>query len=225
MKRILILAIAMLLIAGVAYAGIVGSKHDMTNDARLTGETLGYAEGCGYCHTPHGAATSGMNTIPLRDRSSRSGPSHTVYTSSTFNNTMPATLNAGSGACMTCHDGTMAISALYNTPNNGGLEGTGTGNLSAGRMLTAGRAAFGTDLSDDHPVSISITTSYNDEGGASSQLYPAATIVSNGVVRLFGAGPAFVECASCHNVHNFAYTPFLRTSNAGSALCLACHNK
>lgn len=221
MKKMLILTVAMLLIAGVAYAGIVGSKHDMRD--RLDGETLGYAEVCVYCHTPHGAATSGLNTIPLWNRSLTSGQSYTVYTSSTFNNTMPSTLNAGSGACMTCHDGTMAISALYNTPNNGGNMGTGSGNLSAARLLTGGSAAFGTDLSDDHPVSISISASRSD--GDTAGLYDAATIVSNGVVRLFGAGPAFVECASCHNVHNFAYTPFLRTSNAASALCLACHNK
>lgn len=222
MKRILILAIAMLLIAGIAYAGIVGSKHDMTNNARLTGETLGYGEVCIYCHTPHRAATSGMNTIPLWNRSLTSGQTYTVYTSSTFNNTMLSTLNTASGACMTCHDGTMAISVLYNTPNNDGNMGSGTGNLTAGRLLTGGPAAFGTDLSDDHPVSISITSSISD---GDSQLYAAATIVTNNVVRLFGAGPAFVECASCHNVHSFTYTPFLRTSNAASALCLACHNK
>jgi predicted CXXCH cytochrome family protein len=34
----------------------------------------------------------------------------------------------------------------------------------------------------------------------------------------------FVECASCHDPHGD--TPlFLRVQNAGSALCLACHNK
>jgi len=43
--------------------------------------------------------------------------------------------------------------------------------------------------------------------------------------RAFGAktGPS-VECASCHDVHSEAPT-FLRTSNASSAVCLACHDK
>jgi len=36
---------------------------------------------------------------------------------------------------------------------------------------------------------------------------------------------AFVECASCHDPHSSAQPTFLRMSNAGSGLCLACHNK
>jgi predicted CXXCH cytochrome family protein len=39
-----------------------------------------------------------------------------------------------------------------------------------------------------------------------------------------GAGPS-VECASCHDPHTSVNPTFLRTSNAGSAVCLACHVK
>jgi predicted CXXCH cytochrome family protein len=35
----------------------------------------------------------------------------------------------------------------------------------------------------------------------------------------------FVECASCHDPHTNANPTFLRVSNAGSAVCLACHVK
>ena len=35
----------------------------------------------------------------------------------------------------------------------------------------------------------------------------------------------FVECASCHDPHNTTNGTFLRTTNAGSALCLTCHIK
>lgn len=35
----------------------------------------------------------------------------------------------------------------------------------------------------------------------------------------------FVECATCHDPHSTTNPTFLRTSNANSALCLACHNK
>ena len=49
--------------------------------------------------------------------------------------------------------------------------------------------------------------------------------------RTFGAavGPS-VECASCHDPHveggtGLAGATFLRVSNAGSAVCLSCHNK
>lgn len=35
----------------------------------------------------------------------------------------------------------------------------------------------------------------------------------------------FVECASCHDPHTNQNPTFLRVSNAGSAVCLACHVK
>lgn len=50
-----------------------------------------------------------------------------------------------------------------------------------------------------------------------------ATSVGGGTV-LAGAQP-FVECASCHDPHTNANPTFLRTSNANSAVCLACHTK
>ena len=39
-----------------------------------------------------------------------------------------------------------------------------------------------------------------------------------------GTGPS-VECASCHDPHTSDNPTFLRISNAGSAVCLACHVK
>lgn len=47
-------------------------------------------------------------------------------------------------------------------------------------------------------------------------------------VRAFGGNnQPGVECASCHEPHNggASGTPFLRISNAASALCTTCHNK
>ena len=35
----------------------------------------------------------------------------------------------------------------------------------------------------------------------------------------------FVECATCHDPHTDVTPTFLRTSNDGSAVCLACHDK
>ena len=54
------------------------------------------------------------------------------------------------------------------------------------------------------------------------QLYTRTLLVADG-----GAGVAepFVECASCHDPHNSTTDTFLRISNTGSAVCLACHDK
>lgn len=44
---------------------------------------------------------------------------------------------------------------------------------------------------------------------------------------LSGVDQPFVECGSCHDPHGTGVgaATFLRVSNAGSAVCLACHNK
>ena len=44
------------------------------------------------------------------------------------------------------------------------------------------------------------------------------------VSGIAGAAQPFVECASCHDPHS-NNTTFLRISNDGSAVCLACHTK
>jgi predicted CXXCH cytochrome family protein len=38
------------------------------------------------------------------------------------------------------------------------------------------------------------------------------------------AAEPFVECATCHDPHS-SNSLFLRISNSGSGVCLACHNK
>lgn len=51
------------------------------------------------------------------------------------------------------------------------------------------------------------------------QLYTRSVAAIDG-----GTAQPFVECASCHDPHTENST-FLRVSNAGSAVCLACHTK
>ncbi len=54
------------------------------------------------------------------------------------------------------------------------------------------------------------------------QLYTRA---SDGSIPGANTGEPFVECASCHDPHTEANPTFLRISNDGSAVCLACHTK
>ena len=35
----------------------------------------------------------------------------------------------------------------------------------------------------------------------------------------------YIECPTCHNVHDATIEPFLRVSGAGSQICLTCHIK
>ena len=81
-------------------------------------------------------------------------------------------------------------------------------------------ANLGTDLSNDHPISIGYSLA------ADAAFVNPATVTST--LPLFpGTQDATyqVECASCHNVHNDSINPFLRISNDNSAICLTCHVK
>ena len=85
--------------------------------------------------------------------------------------------------------------------------------------MPAGMTNLGTDLRNDHPISI-----VYDVGQDAA--FNAKAAVASGGLRLFGDGTTDrVQCASCHNPHNNTNAPFLRISNAASALCTTCHIK
>ena len=201
MKKILLIAVAMVLIASVAMAAsVVNSKHNMTS--YVSGETS--TEVCVYCHTPHQAGTS---VDPLWNHSLSSHGTYGAYSSatSTVGGNLDSTSNTIGALCMSCHDGTVAVNSLYNPPNVG----------TVGTLISVtGNAALGTDLTNDHPVEFSYATALANDAGLNNT--PAA------LALLIGGN---VTCAACHNVHDNQFAPFLRADNAGSALCLTCHNK
>jgi len=59
------------------------------------------------------------------------------------------------------------------------------------------------------------------------QLYTRTSALANvgGAVIGGGTDQPYVECASCHDPHTDENPTFLRISNTGSAVCLACHIK
>jgi len=218
---IIISGLALIAFTILAYGNsIIGSKHDLS-----TGDT----ETCAYCHTPH----SGSTIAPLWNRQTPNPSSFTMYNSPTMDTSHPGQPNNISLACLSCHDGVNTDTdnhKLLNVPGSG-LAGT-NGDYSYPKacrchdiygsnpsLLTDTMYFFiGTDLSDEHPISINYPTSDQDP-----YFNTPAQVISGGL-KLFGSNNA-VECPSCHNVHDPQYTPFLRKSNAGSDLCLTCHSK
>jgi predicted CXXCH cytochrome family protein len=85
-------------------------------------------------------------------------------------------------------------------------------------MPTSSPSYIGTDLSDDHPVSII----YSDILVAARRELASPTTLT-GRVRLDSFGQ--VQCTSCHDPHSDTYGKFLVMANQGSALCIACHVK
>jgi len=127
------------------------------------------AEICVFCHTPHG----GDNTaaVPIWNRKLNTPTAYKRYSSlgsSTFDAT-EAPVGSVTIACLSCHDGGQAIDSLINAPGSGGYTDPSSvaygsmprlGNFVGGDTDGAGKLAttvvqnLGTDLSNDHPVSM-----------------------------------------------------------------------
>jgi len=134
---------------------------------------------CVFCHTPHAAETS---VGPLWNRA-LSNATYQTYVSSSLDagrpglnpNAAPQPLQQPNGVsklCLSCHDGTMAIGAVnvlngtFTDRNPAtadiAMQGTGPGGTMApGEGTTTGFTRYlGTDLTNDHPISVNYDTTY-----------------------------------------------------------------
>jgi predicted CXXCH cytochrome family protein len=255
-QSVLLAAILCLGTSSLGYAQntatIAGGPHDLSagSAVRNTNTTIN-GQTCIFCHVPH----SGSTNLPLWNRSAPTGATYQIYTSSTMLATAPSasTVAGGiSGACLSCHDGTIALDVVTNvnglpfgTAPTGGqvaftLQATrkatyanGTGGTN--NVMSGGLPFLGSDLRNDHPVAIVYQTAltgdpthYASVTTSGSRFYINGTA---GQLPLYGpsAATATVECASCHDAHNNSLNGtnggFLRQANTGSQMCKACHNK
>lgn len=227
MKKIVLLTAALVMTASLASAAsIVGSAHDLSGNYGT--KNLGSTEICIYCHTPHNT----VQNVPLWNRNNPTEGSWQFYNSPTLTNAAKApSFNAQSISlfCMSCHDG---VTGLGNIANAGGATMDTTTVVSSANGDNIGNT--GKNLTNDHPVGFSYTLAQTQDtaGNVSGSGLKADANTTLGGNAFFGAGADLMECASCHKVHNpgdggvgSGDNKFLRISNAGSNLCLACHNK
>jgi len=190
-----------------ASAGITGSKHDFSSNSwNTTGEI------CRVCHTPHNATST---IVPLWNHALTTA-AFTAYSSYSLNAAVGQP-SPSSKACLSCHDGTIALDSF------GGA---------AGSNFISGSPKLGTDLSNDHPVSFTYDAALATADGG---LYdPTLKTVGALGGKTIAAGMLIsgnkVECSSCHDVHrgkgnSVTAGRLLLVNNTGSALCLTCHNK
>ncbi|HEY3380597.1 MAG TPA: cytochrome c3 family protein [Vicinamibacterales bacterium] len=185
-------------------SAMLGGLHDV----RVAGNTGNL---CAGCHTPHSANVAYKAVLWNRSYvpTAASFTSYDINTNPDFKGGS-VSLGASSALsllCMSCHDGTTAVSAVIRTPSGTTLKPTTVA------------STLGSDLSNDHPVGFSYDASITGQGTPAKLVQtPDAT-----KVKLFGtAGARRVECGSCHDAHTNA-AGFLRSPNTNSALCLACH--
>jgi len=211
-------------------AGNPNSPHNFANQSWNIYQNVGLGgQVCQPCHTPHNAQGSTTLGAPLWNHQ-MTGAAYTMYSSiNTAAGTMGVVAPDGtSKLCLSCHDGTVALGAF----------GTQT-LLSGGPTMTtfAPGAAFGTDLSNDHPISVDYVavkaagwgslqattyvyaTSYDAVAG--SYVWGASTKTTQGKLDANNK----VQCTSCHGAHGNSIGYQLSMNNQGSLLCLVCHKK
>jgi hypothetical protein len=206
-----LLAVALLLLASQTSlaASITGSLHDFTTKSWSGGRI------CIACHVTHKSDTT-VTDAPLWGHTN-SSQTYTLYNSPTLN-AGPLTQPSGlSKLCMSCHDGTVAVDSF------GGV--TGTTQISAANNL-------GTSLADDHPIGFTYNTALATADG--SLFDPSTKIVTIGsgsqtkTIASLLLYNGKLECSSCHDVHNtftVGTTHLVKLPEAGSQICLSCHNK
>jgi len=224
-------------------AGIVGSPHDFHSQSWNT-DPSDPATVCGTCHVPHHADST---VVPLWGHQTTSS-AFKMYNQanvpiSSMQAAVAASPNGPSLACLSCHDGTVAI-------NTYGGTGYMTTHGSPATYVT-NSANLGTDLTHSHPISLTYNAAlvgtgpnqdqwlYNPDTTAvlvpdSGAFVPGNNMTVNGFLL---NGNHTLECTSCHDVHNQNGTPFSINNNpklvkivgtqagVGSLLCRSCHNK
>jgi predicted CXXCH cytochrome family protein len=230
MKKI----ITLLAVAGLSLTAqsVVNTKHNLSATGTMALTT--YTQVCKFCHSPHGANLGDKQLVPLWGHANTT-QTFTMYGSNP-NQTLKTTAidsqpSGPSLACLSCHDGTVAVNARYTygdataprwTYGNMNDASTSAADFDIqtdakgnkmGFMKNSIAGASKNDLSTVHPIAIMYDTTAN------SQLVPVANLTG---VKLFNGK---VQCASCHDAHGTANSMFLRVTSTGSALCLACHVK
>lgn len=150
-------AVAGLLLAGIsAQAQVVGSQHDLTANGTAQATTAVTDQVCVFCHTPHGGDVNAP--VPLWNKVLGAPGAYTRYSTlatPTFDSA-EAPVGSVSLACLSCHDGTQAMDVVLNRPGSGGYDANGAqiDPANIGPMTGSPVPMLGTDLSNDHPISM-----------------------------------------------------------------------
>ncbi|WP_457639104.1 cytochrome c3 family protein [Persephonella sp.] len=221
-----------------ALAGIELTKHNLSvtgpGQIKATTET----EICVFCHIPHHEKEG----TPLWNRKMPTAQ-YTLYDSEFIQRInyptplQPSEVEGQPGIvsrqCLSCHDGTVAIGAVYI------VRGTELGNTVIqmqnvnpdGTLPNTLRTFIGTDLSIHHPVAIeynpNISKTFGDGSIKTAELRSPNPLPP---IKLYNYnGKNYVECTSCHDPH-VQNKQFLRVDVGNLAqdfnqTCISCHDK
>jgi predicted CXXCH cytochrome family protein len=198
-------ALCALLLAAIAWpAGedrIANTPHNLSMSGPGPIKSPTETEICKFCHAPHHTPMT-----PLWNRN-LSDAGYVTYHSPTAA-ALPGQPTGSSKLCLSCHDGTIALGRILTEPMPIPMSGGDR---------PSGRKNLGTDLSDDHPISMSYQQALSANPTRYHPLFGQA-----GPVQLDDNG--MVQCTSCHDAHNNQFGDFLVMDNREGRLCSTCHN-
>ena len=239
--RWIIVTLCVLFCGTAAFAGVATTRHNLSATGPGTIKATSETGRCVFCHTPHGAInitdgplwnhtmSSATYTVP-----SKSQPAWTTLLSTV------GQPDKGAKLCLSCHDGTVAVGAVVNTPgpgsNSAGIAMAGV--TGSGTIPSSAAGYLGINISGHHPVSIAVNdtlladkSAQCSTGGSFSLSYPATTspVKLRSTANLYksaaGKNGNGVQCASCHDPHNDPNGKFLVTGTPvnNTPLCETCH--
>jgi len=239
------LAGAAMLLPLVTRATIVNSVHDFTTTTNtlywISGSpwnapTRGSNNVCGSCHTIHHAPDPTRGPLFIHTPTARTFKTYDQAGSDTFPSGIICSLGSSSLACLSCHDGSVAINSQDTGVNIPGVQTNQSTKVVGTTPLYISPSAIPIevngaqdDLTHMHPIGVSYA-SCQAALPANSLKDPATAFTTAGgavtVANQLKAGK--VECATCHDIHRtIGNAPFsgIMTIASGQNLCLGCHNK
>jgi predicted CXXCH cytochrome family protein len=192
---------------------------------------------CIYCHAPHhstltGSANNAISYFPLWNHAVTNTASWQTYTNGSDApnslqqqaNSLDSITNPGSVSilCLSCHDGSVAVSAYGFAPSQ--TIGNAGGTTVAGTKYQIGA---GGDLKNHHPIGFD----YADVAAKDDEINPVdSDLLGANTYGLTISDLLWnnrMECSSCHDVHNTKNegNKFTWVMDTQSNLCLTCHAK
>ena len=221
LAAVLAVAVGGTAVAAYAQTGIRNTRHNLSAGSVNTVRAVSESELCVFCHTPHG----GQTEAPLWNRAF-SGMTYTPYTSPSLQGSTRQP-DGNSKLCLSCHDGSIALGALINTPNTGPAGTIAMSGVAGDGTMATGAMRIGTNLLNHHPISFVYDNAVRLNDG---ELVDPSQL-SLTPIRLYeGATPGVrntMQCSTCHDAHTDLLPKFLRQDPRGRTgnLCLTCHVK
>ncbi len=194
---------------------MLNTKHNLGVGGSGTIKASTERDICVFCHAPHVPKQFAAEQLWNHRMSSAN---YTLYSSdylTALTYTAPNQPNPRSKLCLSCHDGTVALGAVY---NNAGASSILMAN-GVTTMPTGAAGNLGTSLANDHPVG------YLFDTGKDPELIPRSWPWKTQIKLDPDAVNGTVECISCHEPHDNQYGKFLRIDNTNAAMCIFCHSK